>query len=348
VNTSSDHSGATPILIVPYVWIGDFVRSHSVVKVLNARWPHRPIDLITSSLCAPLLDYMPGVRQGIVCDLPRGQLPIGRYLALGRRLRAEHYGTALIMLRTWKAALAPFLAGIPERTGFVGELRFGLINDLRWGERRLKRMIDCMGVLALPRGAKPPVEWPLPEIAVQADEIAKWLERRGLATPPRPLVALAPGAVGPGKRWASASYAELARRLTTAGIGVWVLGGPNEAPFAREIVAAGGEHARDLTGNDLRDAIIALAAVDAAVSNDSGLMHVAAAIGVPTVALFGPTDPRLWGPLNPLAAAIEPPSDRPCPRCGRRNCDDVRHRDVDEITVDRVFDAVSKTLVSRK
>src|SRR5436309_7782752 len=330
------------------MWIGDFMRCHSVVKGLKSRWPARPVDLLTSSLCAPLLDYMPGVRQGIVCDLPRGRLPIGRYLALGRRLKSERYGTALIVLRTWKAALAPFLAGIPERTGFVGELRFGLINDLRWGERRLARMIDCMGVLALPKDAKPPQEWPLPEIVVPADEITGWLERRALASPPRPLVALAPGAVGPGKRWASRSYAELARRLAAAGIGVWVLGGPNEAPFAREIVAAAGNGARDLTGNDLRDAIIALAAVDAAVSNDSGLMHVAAAIGVPTVALFGPTDPRLWGPLNPLAAAIEPPSDRPCPRCARRNCDDVRHRDVDEIAVDRVFDAANRTLASRK
>jgi heptosyltransferase II len=347
VNFDSSSPDASPVLIVPYMWIGDFVRCHSVVKVLKARWPHRPIDLITSSLCAPLLDYMPGVRQGIVCDLPRRRLPIGRYRALGQQLKAERYGTALIMLRTWKSALAPFLAGIPERTGFVGELRFGLINDLRWGERRLKRMIDCMGTLALPNGAKAPLEWPLPEIVVPAAETAQWLERRALAAPPRPLVALAPGAVGPGKRWASSSYAELARRLTAAGIGVWVLGGPNEAPFGREIVAAAGSGARDLTGNDLRDAIIALAAVDAAVSNDSGLMHVAAAIGVPTVALFGPTDPRLWGPLNPLAAAIEPPSDRSCPRCARRNCDDVRHRDVDEIRVDRVFDAVVKTLVPR-
>ncbi len=329
------------------MWIGDFVRCHSVVKVLRERWPQRPIDLITSSLCAPLLDYMPGVRKGIICDLPRGRLPIGQYLALARRLRAERYGTALIMLRTWKSALAPFLSGIPERTGFVGEARFGLINDLRWGERRLTRMIDCMGALALPKGATPPQEWPLPEIVVPADQVAAWLERRGLATVPRPLVALAPGAVGPGKRWSTRNYAELARRLTAAGIGVWVLGGPNEIAFAREIVAAAGESARDLTGNDLRDAVIALAAVDAAVTNDSGLMHVAAAIGVPTVALFGPTDPRLWAPLNPLAAAIEPPSDRRCPRCGRPRCDDIRHRDVDEIAVSQVFDAVQRTLAAR-
>ena len=105
---------------------------------------------------------------------------------------------------------------------------------------------------------------------------------------------------------------------------------------------------RDLTGTDLRNAILALAAADAAVSNDSGLLHVAAAIGTPTVGIFGPTSPWHWAPLNPLAAVIEPPSDRPCPRCHRSDCTDVRHRDVDEITVERVFDAVVKTLASRR
>jgi lipopolysaccharide heptosyltransferase II len=347
VNKISYHlPGSSPILIVPYMWIGDFVRCHSVVKVLKARWPQRPVDLLTSTLCAPLLDYMPGVRQGIVCDLPRGRLPVGRYLALGKRLRAEGYGTALVMLRTWKAALAPFLAGIPERTGFVGEGRFGLINDLRWGERRLARMIDCMGALALPKGATPPAEWPLPEIVVPGDEVTAWLQRRGLAPAPRPVVALAPGAVGPGKRWSTRNYAELARRLAETGVSGWVLGGPNEAELAREIVAAGGERVRDLTGTDLRDAVIALAAADAAVTNDSGLMHIAAAIGVKTIALFGPTAPRLWAPLNPLAAAIEPPSDRPCPHCGQAGCNEVRHRNVDEIAVGRVFDAVQAALAA--
>jgi len=348
VNENSDHQAGSPVLIVPYMWIGDFVRCHSVVRVLRSRWPDRPVDLVTSSLCVPLIDYMPGVRKGIVCDLPRGKLPIGQYRALARRLRAERYGTALIMLRTWKSALAPFLAGIPERTGFFGELRLGLINDLRFGERQLTRMIDCMGALALPKGATPPAEWPLPQVVVPKQEVAGWLERRGLAAYQPPVVALAPGAVGPGKRWASRNYAELARRLTAAGVSVWVLGGPNEAPFAREIVAAGGDGVRDLTGNDLRDAIVAFATVDAAVTNDSGLMHIAAAIGVPTVALFGPTAPQLWAPLNPLAAVIEPPSDRSCPRCHRPNCNDVRHRDVDEITVERMFDAVVKTLASKK
>src|ERR1700704_3975056 len=113
MNSNSLHfslEGSTSsILLVPYMWIGDFVRCHTVVQVLRQRWPQRPIDLLTNRNNAPLLDYMPGVRKGIVCDLPRGRLPLGQYRALAARLRAEGYGTALIMLRTWKSALAPFL-----------------------------------------------------------------------------------------------------------------------------------------------------------------------------------------------------------------------------------------------
>ena len=115
-----------PILIVPYMWIGDFVRCHTVVKLLKARFPARPVDVLSTTLCAPLADYMPEVRQAIVVDLPRKRLPWGQHTALAERLRRESYGTALIMPRTWKAALAPFLAGIPERVGWVGEWRFGL------------------------------------------------------------------------------------------------------------------------------------------------------------------------------------------------------------------------------
>ena len=118
------------------------------------------------------------------------------------------------MSRKWKAALAPFLAGIPLRTGFAGEARFGLINDVRWGERKLPRMIDQMGALALPKGAALAGEWPLPELKVPADEVARWRERRGLCGDARPIVTLSPGAVGEGKAWPAGHYAELARALT--------------------------------------------------------------------------------------------------------------------------------------
>ncbi len=324
----------TPILIVPYMWIGDFVRVHSAIRLLKQRWPNRPIDVLTSTLCAPILDYLPGVRKGIVADLPRRRLPFSQYSALGKRLRQEHYGTALVMPRTWKSALAPFLAGIPERTGFAGEFRFLLINDMRFGERSLERMIDCFVALALPKNATLPDTYPLPQIEVPCREVESWLNRNGLRKANRPVVALAPGAVGPGKAWPVQNYAQLAKHLADQGADVWVLGGPAEREIAARIVATGGPSVSNLTGNDLRNAILALAAADLAITNDSGLMHISAALSTQTIAIFGPTSPRLWAPLNPLSAILEPSG----------TFADIRDRSTAGVTVGAVLDAVRKVL----
>jgi len=338
---SQEHA---PILIVPFVWIGDFVRVHSVVKLLRAQDPARPVDMVSSTLCAPLADYMPGLRAAIVEDLPRRRLGLARQRALADKLRAARYGQALVMSRKWKAALAPFLAGIARRTGFIGEMRFGLINDMRFGELKLPRMIDQMGALALPKGAILPEHWPLPELNVPADELARWREQRGLAAEKRPVVTLSPGAVGEGKAWPPSHYTALARALGEDGASVWVLGGPSETAIAREIAQAGA-HVRDLTSNDLRNAILALAAADVSVTNDSGLMHVSAAIGTPTVAIFGPTSPWHWKPLNPIAAILEPPGDEAARARAREIGNDaVRHRRTADVSVETVLAAVRETL----
>jgi len=341
----SSHQGNAPVLIVPYVWIGDFVRVHSVVKLLRTQAPDRPVDMISSSLCAPLADYMPGLRQAIVCDLPRRRLGLALQVRLAAKLRQAGYRQALVMSRKWKAALAPFLAGIPVRTGFTGEMRFGVINDRRPGERKLPRMIDQMGALALPRGTALPAEWPLPELKVPTAELEHWRAQRGLAQDSRPIIALAPGAVGAGKAWPPGHYAALAQALAKDGASVWVLGGPSENSIAREIVAAGGERVRDLSGNDLRNAILALAASDVAVTNDSGLMHVAAAISTRTVAIFGPTSPWHWKPLNPLAAILEPPGDELARQRARLEGNKaVAHRRTADIAVPTVLATVRHVL----
>ena len=327
-----------PILVVPYMWIGDFVRCHTVVRLLRARFPASPIDVLTTQMVAPLLDYMPGVRQGIVWDLPRKRLAWWQHRALAARLRREGYGRVLVMPRTWKAALAPFMAGIPERTGFAGELRFGLLNDLRWGERALPRMVDRCAALALPKGAPLPPDYPLPELEVPTQEIAAWRQRLGLAEG-RPLAAFAPGAVGPSKRWPASYFAETARRLAAQGFSVIVLGGPGETSLAAEI-GAGQGHVRDLTGADLRNAILGLAAADVAVSNDSGLLHVAAALGTPSIGIFGPTSPWHWAPLNPLAAVIETQTVVSCRPCHKPTCRYGHHRCMREIPPESVVAAV--------
>jgi len=332
----------SPILIVPYMWIGDFVRCHTVIQLLRVRFPDRPVDMLATTLCKPLSDYMPGLRQAIVVDLPRKALALGQHEALADRLRAEHYGGALIMPRTWKAALAPFLARIPQRTGFIGEARFFLLNEVRPGERKLKRMVDRCAALALPPDTALPDPLPVPQLKVPAAEAAAWRSRRGLSAERRPIVALAPGAVGPSKRWPSASYAALARRLLADGCAVWVLGGPDEKPLAAEIV--GDTDARDLTGPDLRDAILALACASAAVSNDSGLLHVAAAVGTQAIGIFGPTSPWHWAPLNPLAATMETKAQLDCRPCHKPVCRFGHHRCMVEIDRDEVFAATRRAL----
>src|ERR1700736_4117250 len=210
---SADKIPDSPILLVPYMWIGDFVRCHTVVKLLKQRFPSRPIDMLTTAMVSPLLDYMPQVRKGVIVDLPRRRLALGQHLALARRLRRGGYGHALVMPRTWKSALALYLAGIPQRTGFVGEGRIGLINDLRWGERRLPRMVERCAALALPKGEPLPAAWPLPELVAPPSEVAAWRQRLGLARDQHTEIVLAPGAVGPSKRWPAGSYAEVRRRL---------------------------------------------------------------------------------------------------------------------------------------
>jgi heptosyltransferase-2 len=320
-----DPGDTRPILVVPYMWLGDFVRGHTVVRALKQRWPNRPVDLLANSLCAPLVDYMPGVRSAIVCDLPRSRLAVAKQWQLAAKLRAGGYATALVLPRTWKSAIAPALAGVPERVGFVGEARFGLINHLRWGEKALPRFIDKNAALALPDGAKIPSEWPVPQLQVPIDEISRWRQAKGIGT--NPAVALAPGSVGAAKRWSY--YADAARLLVAHGLEVWVVGGPAEKALAAEIVDAGGPRVRDLVdpiGTDLRSGILAMAAASVAISNDSGLMHVAAALGTPTIGIFGPTSPYLWAPLNGLAATVQTKTVVPCQPCQRPVCTMNGHR----------------------
>ena len=337
---TEDADDTSPILIVPYMWIGDFVRGHTVVRVLKQRWPNRPVDLLTTSLCAPLIDYMPGVRAGLVCELPRSRLALARQWALAAQLRERGYRTALILPRTWKAALAPALAGIPERIGFVGEVRFGLLNRWRWGEKALPRFIDKNAALALPDGSPLPPEWPVPELRVPAADAARWRQANGLGD--GPAVALAPGSVGAAKRWTY--YPEAARLLADQGLDVWVVGGPGEKALATEIVAAGGNRVRDLTGNDLRNGILAMAAARLAISNDSGLMHIAAALGTPTMGVFGPTSPYHWAPLNGLAATVQTRTHVPCQPCHRPVCRMNNHRCMRDIPAEDIAGIAARLL----
>lgn len=338
-----DNKDQRPILIVPYVWIGDFVRCHSVVRVLKERFPDRPVDMLASKLTAPLAAFMPGVRKAIAFDIPRKKAAFSENFALAKILRAEHYGSALIMSRKWKASFAPWLAGIPERTGVFGEARIPLLNDIRWDEKSHKRMIDQSCALALPKGAPLPAEWPLPQLVVSESQADDWRGRMSVVKGTR-AVALAPGSVGEAKRWPVSYYAEAAKQLAHSGVEVWVIGGPDEKPFAKEIVEHAGQGVRDFTGGKLSDGVIALSLAGAVVANDSGLLHVSAALGVPAIGMFGPTDPAKWAPINPVAELIthEPLLD--CQYCMQYVCPLAHHNCMREVPPSRVVESVRRAL----
>ena len=155
-------------------------------------------------------------------------------------------------------------------------------------------------------------------------------------------MALAPGSVGASKRWAY--YPQAARLLAERGFDVWVVGGPGEKTLATEIGAEAGRHVRDLTGNDLRNGILAMAAAGLAISNDSGLMHIAAALGTPTMGIFGPTSPYHWAPLNGLAATVQTKTQVPCQPCHRPVCTMNDHRCMRDIAAAEVVEAATRLL----
>ena len=331
-----------PILIVPYMWIGDFVRGHTVVRVLKQRWPNRPVDLLTTSLCAPLVDYMPGVRAGIVWDLPRSRL------ALARQWRAWRQQLRERPLRH-RAGAAPDLE-IGDRAGAGRHSRTG----------RLRRRGQVRAAQPLALGREGPA--PLYRQECRAGAAGRRAIAAGMAgaAAPRPRRGNRPLAAGQRARRQSRPWrwrrarsappsagpiiAEAARLLAQQGLDVWVVGGPGEKALAAEIVAAGGPRVRDLTGTDLRNGILAMAAADVAISNDSGLMHIAAAIGTPTMGIFGPTSPYHWAPLNGLAATVQTKTMVPCQPCHRPVCTMNDHRCMRDIPASDVAAIAERVL----
>ena len=288
---------------------------------------------------------MPGCARGSSCDLPRKRLAYAEHRALAERLRRENYGTALVMPRTWKAALAPFLAGIPERTGLFGEWRFGLLNDLRFGERKLPRMIDQCAALALPAARRCRTEWPLPELGCRRPRSRAGASGMGLdrarAASSRSRRARS------ARRSAGRSHPTRSSRggSTAEGIAVWVLGGPDEKPLAAEIVADAGPQRATSPAPTCATPSWRSRAADVAVSNDSGLLHVAAALGTPTIGIFGPTSPWHWAPLNPLAAIVaDRRSKLDCRPCHKPTCRVGHHRCMRDIPAEQVLEIAQRAL----
>lgn len=308
------------VLVIAPSWVGDAVMMQPLLMRLLERDPHTQIDVFAPAWCAGLIARMPEVREVIINPFAHGVLAWKARWRVARDLKKRGYQQAIVLPNSLKSALVPWFAGIPQRTGFIGEQRYGLLNDWRRLDRdALPLMVERFVALAEPKGI--PVSRPIPQPQLQTDLTQQTLLRaRWHLHRQQPLAVFCPGAeFGEAKRWRPRHFAELARQLSVFGWQVVLVGSKKDAPVATEIVTYSGNNAMNLCGKtELCEVVDVLAAADLVVSNDSGLMHVAAALGRPLVALYGSSSPTFTPPLHPQAQVVRLPLT--CSPCFARTC----------------------------
>ena len=326
------------VLVVGPSWVGDMVMSQVLYRRLQETRPGLSIDVLAPAWSEPLLARMPEVRRAIPMPLGHGELGLARRWRLGRELRSQHYDQAILLPNSLKSALVPWFAGIARRTGWRGEMRYGLLNDMRLlDEQALPLMVQRFVALAQAPGEAVPARLPAPRLVADAGQARRCREQLGLAGD-RPLLALCPGAeFGGAKRWPAERYGELAGRYLARGWQVALFGSANDRPVTAAIRGHCDDHAAcfDLAGRTrLAEAVDLLSLASAVVSNDSGLMHIAAALALPLVAIYGATSPEFTPPLNDNAATVV--SDIDCAPCFQRECPLGHHRCMRDTPVERV------------
>lgn len=332
------------ILVIAPSWVGDSVMAQPLYRRLHQLHEALELHVFAPQWTLPLLARMPEVARAHLNPFGHGSLELVRRWKTARALARERFDQAIVLPNSLKSALIPLLAGIPRRTGFVGEARYGLVNDIReLDESRLPMMVERFCALAEPAGAELPRPIPHPQLTVNPAHQQETLGAMGLDAA-RPVAAFCPGAeYGPAKRWPARHFAELARRFAAAGFQVWLFGSAKDAEVGAEIVRLSDGAAVNLCGRTgLDQAIDLIGLAEIAVCNDSGLMHVAAALDKPLVALYGSSSPDFTPPLSDRAAIVTLGLD--CSPCFERTCP-FGHTDcLEKLEPQRAWQAAARLL----
>ena len=304
------------------------VLAQSLFKILKLQHPDCIIDVAAPAWTLPLIARMPEVNHGIALPFKHGQFALFERIKFGRSLRLKAYTQAIILTNSFKSAILPYAANIPNRTSFLGEMRYGLLNDIRpLDKARLPRTVDRFVTLGLPAGASLPKEIPNPALISNKENAAAALQVLGLEVPSNKVLGLCPGAeYGEAKRWPAEYYAEVANAVLKLGWQVWLFGSEKDAAVTSEINQRTSQQCLDLGGKTvLSDAIDLMSLCEAVVSNDSGLMHIAAALDKKLIAIYGSSNPHHTPPMNSQAVVeylgleCSPCFKRVCP-LGHLNC----------------------------
>ena len=329
-------------LIIGPAWVGDMMMSQTLYQQLKQNNPHREIHVVAPPWSRPLLERMPEVSESIDLNIPHGQFNLSLRYQLGKELREQGYQEAYVLPNSWKSALIPFFAHIPKRIGWLGEGRWGLLNEVRYLDKeRYPLMTERFMALALEKHETLEKPYPVPHLAVDPENLKTTLNTfrldQGI-----PILALCPGAeFGPSKRWPEWHYATIANEYLNQGWQVWIFGSKNDMAVTQSIDALTDHRCQDLAGKtSLGQAIDLLSLAHRVVTNDSGLMHIAAALHRPLVAVYGSTDPGFTPPLSEQVKMVR--LGLSCSPCFKRECP-LEHADcLKQLSPNLVLDALTE------
>lgn len=333
------------ILIVGPAWVGDMVMAQTLFICLKQQHPNAVIDVLAPQWCRELLTRMPEVNEALPLPIGHGELALGKRREIARQLRGKHYTQAIVLPNSFKSALIPRFAGIPLRTGWRGEARSWLLNDCRiLNKEAYPLMVQRFAALAYPPGAQLQRPLPRPALQVKPEHVRQLRERLQLTSDKKVLV-LCPGAeFGPAKQWPVEHYTAVARHyLVEQGMQVWLMGSDKDRATADTIVAGVGqsESIHNLCGSTrLGEAVDLLSAATAVVSNDSGLMHVTAALARPLVVVYGSTSAAFTPPLAERVRCLS--LQLSCSPCFKRECPLTHLNCLRQLGPERVITALNE------
>jgi heptosyltransferase II len=311
------------ILIIAPSWVGDLVMSQALFKLLKKQDPNCSIDVLANKAMHGVLEHMPEVDNYLVLPFGHGELKLFERFKLAKKIRKNFYTHAYILPNSFKSALIPFWANIPIRTGWLGEFRYILLNNIKMNVTKIPLMVERFVALGLEskESLPKPLQFPQLHVSQKQLDVANNIENQNaMGISQKPILALCPGAeYGISKRWPTAYFAKIAQIKKMEGWDVWIFGGPKDKGIAQEIQAQSDSACFDLTGKtDLSEAVTLLSLVTKVVTNDTGLMHVAAALNRPLVAIYGSSSPNFTPPLLDKIKILS--LNLSCSPCFKREC----------------------------
>lgn len=343
-------NSCTKILIIGASWVGDMVMAQTLLIFLKKKHPESQIDVMAPPWSKDVLLRMPEVDNHLDLPLKHGELKIPLRYKIGKKLREDKYTNAYILPNSLKSALIPFFAKIKIRTGWKGESRYLLLNDIKILDKKsLNLMIDRFVALGLDKN-KHPKKQDLPKLISPPKLISnkthksETLKKLNYKKTNKKIISLCPGAAfGPAKQWPAKYHASVANEMIKKGWEIWILGAGKDVEIINEI--------NSLTNNkcisfcnkgSLANAIDLLAMSDLVITNDSGLMHIACAVNTPVVAIYGSTSPDFTPPLsdNNIILGVNP-KELTCRPCFQRTCRFDHYKCLNDISPKLVLDALN-------